>query len=303
VRQGRNFDTTARLRPALNDDATFVRACDLLYGVALRGRRPGDSLPVPLKVRSSKEHVAEFFNEVDEELRTERLMRLAQRGWPYFAGALVLAVLITLGVVGYSQHNQSEQAKASNAYDLALQSLATGDLDTADQRFAGLAASAPAGYRTLALMQEAGVRVQRDKPDEAVRFLDQAAKAAPDDILGDAARLKAALLLIDTHPLAEVQARLAPLIDDKRPYHLMAREARAMALLRAGRPQDAQSDLAVLSLSQDVSQESRQQAEVAKMLIQTGAAAVLPAAANAAPAAIPQAPSQLPLMPNAGAPE
>jgi hypothetical protein len=247
--------------------------------------------------------VSEFFNEVDEELRAERVVAVFQKGWPYLAGALALAVLITLGVMGYSRHAQSEDAKASIGYDLALRALAAGDLDTADQRFAGLAASAPGGYRTLALMQQAGVRVQRDRPDEAVRFLDQAAKVAPDIILGDAARLKAALLLLDAHPLAELQARLAPLLDDKRPYHLMAREARAMALLRAGRPQDAQADFAVLSLAQDVSPETRQRAEEARLLIQSGSTASLPDADTATPAPVPQPPPQAPLMPNAGAAE
>ena len=134
-------------------------------------------------------------------------------------------------------------------------------------------------------MQQANVRVQKNKLDEAARLLDQAAKIAPDNILGDAARLKAAQLLMNTHSLAEIQGRLTPLIDDKRPYHLMAREARAMALLQAGRPQEALSDLSVLSLAQDVSQETRQRAEAARILIQSGSAAALPAAQVAALAA------------------
>lgn len=233
--------------------------------------------------------MTDAFNEVEEELRAARYQAFVQKGWPYVAGALVLGVLVAVGVWGYGQRSRSEQAKASATYDLAMQSLATSDLDGADARFAGLAASAPPGYRTLALMQQAGIRVQKNKPDEAVRLLDQAAKAAPDNILGDAARLEAALLMEDTHPFAEVQARLEPLVDDKRPYHLMAREARAMALLQAGRPQEARSDLAVLALADNVSKETRQRAQAAKLLIQTGSAAVLPAAAKAAPAPIPPA--------------
>jgi len=247
--------------------------------------------------------VSEFFDEVEGELRAERYVALFRKGWPYLAGAFALALLITLGVMGYQQHAKSEQAKASTAYDLGLQSLSTGDLDTADQRFANLAASAPAGYRTLALMQQAGVRVQKNKPEEAIRFLDQAAKAAPDNILGDAARLKAVLLMLDSHPFADVDGRLKILIDDKRPYHLMAREARAIAFLKAGRPQDAQADFAVLTLAQDVSDQTRQRAEAAKSLIQTNSVGTLPDAAKAAPAPIPTPPPQLPFMPNAGAAE
>ena len=245
--------------------------------------------------------MADVFDEVEEELRAARYQAIVQKGWPYAVGALVLVLLVTVGVWGYGQHSRSEQARASLTYDQGVQSLATGDLDGADAKFASLAASAPAGYRTLALMQQAGVRVQKNKPDEAARLLDQAAKIAPDNILGDAARLKAAQLLMDTHPLAEIEGRLAPLIDDKRPYHLMAREARAMALLQAGRPQEALGDLSVLSLAQDVSQETRQRAEAARILIQSGSAAALPAAAKATPAPVPPAALPSPFLANAGA--
>jgi hypothetical protein len=245
--------------------------------------------------------VADVFDEVEEELRAARYQAIVQKGWPFAAGALVLVLVAVVGVWGYGQHSHSEQAKASLTYDQGLQSMATGDLDGADAKFASLAASAPAGYRTLALMLQAGVRVQKNKTDDAVRLLDQAAKVAPDNILGDAARLKAAQLMVDTHPIGEIQDRLAPLVDDKRPYHLMARETRAMALLQAGRPQEAMGDLTVLSLAENVSQETRQRAEAARILIQSGSAAVLPAAAKAAPAVIPQAAQPSPFMANAGA--
>lgn len=232
--------------------------------------------------------MADVFEEVEEELRAARLQTLFQRGWPFAAGAVVLAVLVTVGVWGYGKHTASEQAKASLTYDQALQSLATGDLDGADGKFAGLSASAPAGYRTLALMQQAGIRVQKGKQEEAARLLDQAAKAAPDDILGDVARYKAALALMDTHPLAEIEARLTPLIDDKRPFHLQAREALAMARLQAGKGAEAQSDLGVLTLSQDVSDATRRRAEAGKQLIDSGSAKALPEAAKATPVIIPQ---------------
>lgn len=238
--------------------------------------------------------MVDVFEEVEEELRAARYAAIVRRGWPYAAGAVVLALLITLGVWGFMQHQQSEQAKASIAFDQGLQALQNGDLEGADRKFAALAASAPSGYRTLALMEQAQVRVSKDKTEEAVRLLDQAAKVAPDVILGDEAKLKAAYLLMDTHPLAEVEARLTPLTDDKRPYRLLAREALANARLLAGRPQDAQGDLAVQTLAQDVTDAARQRAQVAKALIQSGSAGALPAAAKATPATPPPMPVPTP---------
>jgi hypothetical protein len=234
--------------------------------------------------------VVDVFDEVEEELRAERYTAWVRKGWPYAAGAVVLALLVTLGVWGFGEHQKSEQAKASVTYDQALQALSSGDTEGADQKLAGLAASAPAGYRTLALMQRAGVQVAKGKTEEAVRLMDQAAKAAPDAVLADVARLKAALLLMDTHPLAEIEQRLTPLIDDKRPYHLQAREALANARLQAGQPQLAQSDLSILTLAPDVSPQARARAQAAQQLIRSGSAAALPAASKAAPAPQPLPP-------------
>ncbi len=254
--------------------------------------------------------MVDVFEEVEEELRAARYQRLVQRGWPYAAGAVVLALLVTLGVWGFNTQQQNQQAKASIAYNDALLALATGDLDGADRRFASLSASAPAGYRTLALMQQAGVRVQKRKDEEAVRLLDQAAKAAPDAVLMDIARLKAAYLVMDTHPLSDVETRLQPLTDDSRPFHLQAREALAMARLQAGKPQAAVGDLGLLTLSQDVSEATRTRAQMAKLLVQSGSAAALPSAARATPVMPPapaaqalpgQAGAQLPMLANAGA--
>ena len=82
--------------------------------------------------------MVDVFEEVEEELRAARYAAIVRRGWPYAAGAVVLALLITLGVWGFMQHQQSEQAKASIAFDQGLQALQNGDLEGADRKFAAL---------------------------------------------------------------------------------------------------------------------------------------------------------------------
>ena len=123
----------------------------------------------------------------------------------------------------------------------------------------------------------------------AVQLLDRAAKTAPDDVVADAARLKAAYLLMDTRPLTEVEARLTVLTGDKRPYRMLAREALGLARLQAGQVDAARRDFEVLSLSQDVSQAARARAQAALSLIQSGTAGSLPAATKLAAALPPMA--------------
>ncbi len=236
--------------------------------------------------------MVDVFGEVDEQLRSQRYTSLVRRGWPFAAAAVGAALIAALGVWGWTMHVQSEEAKASVAYHSALEAAAKSDFATADRGFSALALTAPAAYRALALMQQAQIRLEQKNPADAVRLLDQAAKAAPDAIMGDDARLKAAWILMDKAPLAEIEARLEPLTTAKAPYRPLAMEALAMARLQAGKLDEARGDFSVLSLSQDVSQSAQARAHAALELIQSGSAKMIPGAVTAAldlpPSAMPQ---------------
>lgn len=239
--------------------------------------------------------MADIFTEVDEDLRQERAFALFRRSWRWVAGALLLALVVALAWWGWSAWSRAQEARASAAYAKALDLLATGKLDEADRGFGDAAKSGGSGYRALSLMQQAGVRTLRNKPAEAAALLDQAAKASRAPLISDAAALEAALVLMDTAPLAQTQTRLQPLTAAGRPYRDMAREALAFAKLNAGRTADARSDLSALSLQPDVSDGARQRARAAVALIDSGGAAVLPAAVKAGLALPPPPPSASPL--------
>ena len=85
-------------------------------------------------------------------------------------------------------------------------------------------------------MQQAGIRIARGQDPGGggpVRPGRQGRTAIP--LIADAARLKSALALMDTAPYADIETRLKPLLDEKRPYRIAAREALAMAKLKAGK--------------------------------------------------------------------
>jgi hypothetical protein len=145
-----------------------------------------------------------------------------------------------------------------------------------------VATSGPAGYRTLALMQEANIRVGAGKPGEAVGLFDAAAKAAPNAIFKDLASLRAAEMLMDTAPYGEVEARLKPLAEEKRPFRLEAKELLALAKLRAGAVQEARGDFNALSLTLGVSPGMRSRAQSAIALIDSGQAGAIGAVVKAA---------------------
>ena len=244
--------------------------------------------------------MVDVFEEVEEQLRSERYRTLALKYLPWVGGGLLLALVIALGIWGYGQYRQGGEEKASQVYATALDSLAHGDKDQAYQRFAQAASSSSAAYGALALMQEAGIRSDQQRTADAVQLFDQAAKVAPNPIIGDAARLKSALLLLDTASLAEIEARLKPLTSKTdSPYYALGREAVAMAKLRAGHTADAVSDFNVLMLLPNAPDSVRQRAGAAKALIQSGGAAGVAAVVKAA-LALPPAPIAAPTAPGAG---
>ena len=233
--------------------------------------------------------MADVFEEVEGQLRAERYRSLGRRLLPWLIGAAVLALVISLAVYGWNQYRASASEQASVDYAAGLQALEADNRVEAERRFTAAAASRSDAYRSLALMQRAGMRLADNKPREAVPLLDEAAEAAPAPLLADAAALKAAFLVMDYAPLNEIERRLNPLREEGRPYRSAAREAWAMAQIGGGKVAEARREFVVLSQALDTSEGSRARAQVMIAAIDSGAAAQVPAILRATPAAPPVA--------------
>lgn len=236
--------------------------------------------------------MVDVFEQVEEELRSDRYKRLARTWLPVVAGVLVVALIAALAWWGWQSWQTSKADQASAAYDRGMEALQAGNPTGADAAFAEAVKVGNGAYRGLALMQQAGIAVTADKIPEAVRLFDEAAKAARDPILADAASLKAAFLLMDTAPLADIQSRLEPLAGEKRPYSVFAQEALAMAQLQHGKTAEARQAFTQLQFQPDVPEGVRERARVAMTAIDSGTVAGLPAIVRAAAALpAPAAPS------------
>ena len=234
--------------------------------------------------------MADVFHEVDEQLRSARFQSGVRRGWPYAVGLVVIVAVLALIAWGLNQRELAQSATASVGYADAMQALQTGDLVGADTRFAKVAASGPKSYRALALMQEAGVRLRQNDGRAALALLDQAAQAAPNAIVEDAARLQGAYIVMDAGDYAQTRSRLLPLAATGRPYRLMAREALGLAELATGRIAQARGDLQIVSLSSDASDIAHTRAGAALALIQSGDWSSLTPIAKASASLAPQTP-------------
>ena len=241
--------------------------------------------------------MVDVFDEVEEQLRSERYRTLAVKSLPLVAAAVAAVVIGVGGYWGWTSYQTTQANKASEGYQAALETAQKQGPAAAFGQFKIVADGGATGYKALALLQMGDIRLEENKTKEAVGYFDEAAKAAPNALLGDLARLKSAFALMDTAPYKDLESRLTPLAGEKSPYRVYAKEALAFAKLQAGDLAGARADFVILanSLDSSTSEEVRQRAQAAMQLIDSGTAKDLAAAVKAAAALPPTPPiSQLP---------
>lgn len=228
--------------------------------------------------------MTDLFEEVEEQLRADRYRSLAMRALPWILGVAAVALVAVLGYWGWQTWRTGQINKASEQYAAAIDAMSAGDRAKAEKLWTDVSHSGSGAYKSLSLMQLGGLQILDNKPQAAVKFFDEAADAAPDDIIGDAARLKSAFALLDTAPEKDLEARLAPLTKDNHPYRVQAREALGFAKIMAGDLAGARGQFLLIAQSIDAPDGARERANAAVSLIDSGSAKSIPAVAKAAAA-------------------
>jgi hypothetical protein len=178
--------------------------------------------------------VSDIFQEVDEEVRRERLEQLWKRYGNYIIAA-ALVILVGIGAWrGYIYWEERRAAESGAAYEAASVLAEEGKHAEAGAAFAKLATDGTAGYRSLARFREAA-QLGLSDPKAAVAAYDAlASDASIGRALQDLAVVRAALLLVDTAPYQELRGRLEPLTAPDRPFRHSARELLAFSAWRSG---------------------------------------------------------------------
>ena len=176
--------------------------------------------------------MSDIFNEVDEEVRREKLQKLWERHQGLIVGGAFLIVVAVGGWQAYNWHQAKQSAEAGGAFQAAMQLDAEGKHAEAAAAFAKVADQGTAGYRDLARLQAASAVVQRD-PKAAVEAYDAIiADARISDVLRDVAAVRAGFILVDTASYDDMRRRLEPVAAANRPFRNSARELLALSALR-----------------------------------------------------------------------
>ncbi len=236
--------------------------------------------------------MVDVFEEVEGEMRADQWKAIARRFAPWAIGGLLVGLLIAAAVWGWQEYQRRGAETASLAYAEALELGQRGDARAAGAKFQIVADGRSPVYKSLALMHLGAADLEANKPADAAAKFDQAAEAAPDEILADSARLKAVFARMDSQPYPQSVTQLMPLAAEGRPYRLLALEALALAKLGAGDSAGARGDVVVLSIAPDAPEGVRTRAQALLQLIDSGAAGSLAPIAKAAAALPPTAPAE-----------
>ena len=178
--------------------------------------------------------MADIFQEVDEEVRRERLQKLFERHQNLIFAVIILILAGVGGWLGYDRWASERAAETGTAFEIAQGLSDEGKHADAEAAFAKIAAEGSADYRNLARVRQAAEIAQRDAKDAIAAYEKIANDGSAGIALQDVAALRAGSLLIDQGSFDQARSRLEPLASEGRPYRYMARELLAFAAWRAG---------------------------------------------------------------------
>jgi hypothetical protein len=178
--------------------------------------------------------VSDIFQEVDEEVRREKLQQLWERHSNLIVSLALLVVLAVGGWRGYEWWEGKKAAESGSAFEAAISLAEGGKQAEAQAAFAKIAQDGSSGYRILARFREAAELAKSDPPGAVNAYAALVADSSLGQTLQDLAAVRGGLILVDSAPLAELTAKLEPLTAADRPFRHTARELLALSAWRNG---------------------------------------------------------------------
>ena len=170
-----------------------------------------------------------FIDEVTDELRRDRLYGVMRRyGW-----IVVLLIVVAVGYTAWREYAVARDRAAAQEWgDAVLAAEAEGDAAA----ILGVDAQGSAERQALAGLLAAGTGDDAAARAEALR---EVARTQPQGVLGELAQLKLVMLEGAQMDAAERDDILTRLSRAGAPFELLALEQKAVALIGAGRSEDA----------------------------------------------------------------
>jgi len=212
--------------------------------------------------------VVDIFDEVEEELREERMQEFLKKYGILLIAACLLVVGSVAGWKAWGWYEERRDLDAASRYLAASSSAAAAGVagpnrQLAAAAFQAAAANSPDGYRVLSRLREAALRAESGELDGASALWDQvSADSSTDPLLRDLASLTWCMHHADKADPGVLESRLKPLAAPGNAWRALAREQLALLDLRQGRTDAAKSELKVLSVDPGTPDGARARARV-----------------------------------------
>ncbi|MGL4729676.1 MAG: tetratricopeptide repeat protein [Bosea sp. (in: a-proteobacteria)] len=184
--------------------------------------------------------MVDVFREVDEEVRRDQLASI----WSKYSIVIIGAAVLLVGSVAgwrYYEHQRLKTAEAAGAsLDAAIRQLREPDTSAeGETALATIGKGDARGYAIIARFRAASALAKSDATAAAASFDALSSDTTLDETLRSLARLRAAMLRVDSQPYADVKAALEPLTAATAPWRNTARELLGASALKAGQMDEA----------------------------------------------------------------
>jgi hypothetical protein len=197
--------------------------------------------------------VVDIFDEVEEELREERMHEFLKKNGVLLIAACLLVVGAVAGWKAWGWYQERRDMSAAASYLAAASrteaaGVAGPNRPEAIAAFQAVAANSPDGYRDLARLREAALRADSGDLQGAAALWDQvAADSSADPLLRDLASLTWCLWHADKGDPGLLEGRLRPLTAPGNTWRSLASEQLALLDLRQGHTEAAKTQLKKLA--------------------------------------------------------
>lgn len=159
--------------------------------------------------------MSDIFQEVDADLRRERMKRVWDRYGIYVILVAVLIVVVTAGYRGYDAWQTSRARSAGDQFAAVLTEAETAASPQSAERLLAFAADAPEGYALLATFRAASQYAEAGVPEKAAALLrDLAADRDVPELYRGLATIRLGQILLNEGDYDGAAAAVGPLAED-----------------------------------------------------------------------------------------
>jgi hypothetical protein len=200
--------------------------------------------------------MADIFDEIQDELKQDRMATLWAKYGVYVIGAAIAIILVVAGYQGYQSWQISTKTKAADSFHAALQS---------DDVFSSLAetrAELSGGYSMLAGFSQAALLAENGDAQAAEQaYLDLSADSAIEPLYQDIALLLSVMVADENQSAQTLLDRISPLMSTANVLQGLALEQGAGLDIKNGDIQSAREKLEQIATLSDISANLRRRAE------------------------------------------